>query len=216
LEELQSEIDPAGASSLVIPADVADEAQVSELFARVRRELGPVQILINNAGVGTKEPTKVESYQTAEWDRIVGVNLEGAFFCAREALRDMREQGGGTIINVVSIAGIKAAPNVLPYNVAKFGMRALGQTPLAENLVHGIKVHNICPGVTNTSIWEAKETPPSQAERQKMLQPEDIASVAEFLLALPQHVRIDELVVLPNRFPIRLWDYRLLDDSEGE
>ena len=214
LEELQSEIDPNKESSLVISADISDEKQVISLFDRVRHELGLVQILINNAGVGTMGPTGVESYETSELDRILNINLKGAFFCARDALRSMREKGFGTIINIVSIAGIKAAPNVLPYNVSKFGMRALGQTLLAENLKHGIKIHNICPGVTNTSIWDAKEIPLSEAEREKMLKPEDIASVAEFLLTLPKNVRIDELVVLPNSFPVKLWDYELLENSE--
>jgi NADP-dependent 3-hydroxy acid dehydrogenase YdfG len=214
LNEWQSELDPNKASSLVISTDISNEKQVIDLFARIRGELGPVQILINNAGVGTIAPTGVESYETAEMDRILNINLKGAFFCARETLRSMRSKKSGTIINIVSIAGIKAAPNVLPYNVSKFGMRALGQTLLAENLKHGIKVHNICPGVTNTSIWDAKEIPLSEAEREKMLKPEDIASVAEFLLTLPQNVRIDELVVLPNRFPVKLWDFELLENSE--
>jgi len=214
LEELQSEIDPNKESSLVIGADISDEKQVINLFDRVRHELGSVQILINNAGVSTMGPTGVESYEAAELDRILNINLKGAFFCARGALRSMREKGFGTIINIVSIAGIKAAPNVLPYSVSKFGMRALGQTLIAENLKHGIKIHNICPGVTNTSIWDAKEVPLSEAEREKMLKPEDIASVVKFLLTLPKNVRIDELVVLPNSFPVKLWDYELLENNE--
>ena len=214
LEELQSEIDPNKECSLVISTDISNEKQVIDLFDRIRKELGSVQILINNAGVGTMAPTGVESYETAELDRILDTNLKGAFFCARDAIRSMRENGFGIIINVVSIAGIKAAPNVLPYNLSKFGMRALGQTLLAENQKYGIKIHNICPGVTNTSIWDAKEIPLSEAEKEKMLKPEDIASVAEFLLSLPQNVRIDELVILPNSFPVKLWDFELLENSE--
>ena len=214
LEELQSELDPKKESSLVISTDISEEKQVIDLFERIRGELGSIQILINNAGVGTMGPKGVESYETAELDRILNINLKGAFFCSREALRSMRAKRSGTIINIVSIAGIKAAPNVLPYNVSKFGMRALGQTLLAENLKHGIKVHNICPGVTNTSIWDAKEIPLSEAEREKMLKPGDIALVAEFLLTLPKNVRIDELVILPNSFPVKLWDFELLENSE--
>lgn len=212
LVELQDEIDPARNNSLAVKADVSEEKQVIDLFEKVRTKLGPVQILINNAGVGTKGPTGVDSYETSEYDRIVNANLRGAFICAREAVRSMRENRSGTIINIVSIAGMKAAPNVLPYNVSKYGMRALGQTLIAENISHGIKVHNICPGVTNTSIWDAKKIPVSKADRDKMLQPENIASVTEFLLTLPHNVRIDELVVLPNEFPVKLWDYRLLEE----
>ena len=87
LKELQSEIDPNKESSLVLSTDISDEKQVIELFDRIRNELGSVQILINNAGVGTMGPTGVESYETAELDRILNINLKGAFFCARKALR---------------------------------------------------------------------------------------------------------------------------------
>jgi len=212
LLELQAAIDPEGLHTLAVPANVADEKEVAELFATVAATWGPVQLLVNNAGVGTKGPTQVGDYATEEYDRIVDVNLKGAFFCAREAVQQMRG-GRGTIINIASIAGNKAAPNVLPYNVSKFGMRALSETLLAENLMSGIKVHTISPGTTRTSIWEAKEKPIGDDIAANMLDPENVASVAEFLITLPDNVRIDEIVVLPNTFPVRLWDYKLLDPS---
>lgn len=185
---------------------------MNALFATVADKWGPVRVLVNNAGVGTKGPTTVAEYATEEYDRIVEVNLKGAFYCAREAVKQMGD-GGGAILNIASIAGNKAAPNVLPYNVSKFGMRALSETLLAENLMRGIKVHTISPGTTRTSIWEAKEKPIGKDISGNMLDPEDVASVAEFLLSMPAHMRIDEIVVLPNTFPVRLWDYKLLDPS---
>ena len=192
--------------------DIRDKDEIEKVIDSINS----LDLLINNAGVGTKRPMEVQSYNTADWDRIVNTNLKGSFFSAREALRSMQEKRLGTIINIVSITGIKAAPNVLPYSVSKFGMMALGQTLLAENLKLGIKIHNICPGTTNTSIWDKKEKPVSEAKRKKMLKPEDIASVAEFLLTLPKNVRIDEVVVLPNYFPVELWDYAILEDSDSE
>lgn len=212
LDELRADIDPDGTRTLAVAADVSDEQAVEALFARVSEVWGPARILINNAGVGTKGPTPVSEYDMAEYDRIVDINLKGAIYCAREAVRQMGESGG-TIINIASIAGNKAAPNVLPYNISKFGMRALSETLLAENLMRGIKVHTISPGVTRTSIWEAKTKPVGSDVTATMLDPEDVASVAEFLLTLPEQVRIDEIVVLPNTFPVRLWDYKLLDPS---
>jgi NAD(P)-dependent dehydrogenase (short-subunit alcohol dehydrogenase family) len=212
LHELQAAIDPEKRSTLAIVADVADEADVERVFATVAQTWGPVQLLVNNAGVGTKGPTPVGDYETSEYDRIVDVNLKGAFFCARAAVQHMRGRTG-TILNIASIAGNKAAPNVLPYNVSKFGMRALSETLLAENLMNGIKVHTISPGATRTSIWEAKAKPIGDDITSNMLNPEDVASTAEFLITLPDHVRIDEVVVLPNTFPVRLWDYKLLDPS---
>ncbi len=212
LDELQDAIDPERRSTLAVPADVASESDVNALFATVADKWGPVRVLVNNAGVGTKGPTTVAEYATEEYDRIVEVNLKGAFYCAREAVKQMGD-GGGAILNIASIAGNKAAPNVLPYNVSKFGMRALSETLLAENLMRGIKVHTISPGTTRTSIWEAKEKPIGKDISGNMLDPEDVASVAEFLLTMPAHMRIDEIVVLPNTFPVRLWDYKLLDPS---
>jgi NAD(P)-dependent dehydrogenase (short-subunit alcohol dehydrogenase family) len=170
-----------------------------------------VDVLVNNAGIPTRRPTEVADYATEDFDRILGVNLRGAFFCARAVLRGMRERRSGIIVNVGSISGIRAAPDVLPYSVAKFGIQALNETLIAENTRYGIKSHVVCPGVTDTSIWDRKEVPLPADVRARMLRPEDVAEVVAFLIRLPHHVRIDQVVLTPNVFPMKLWDYPLLD-----
>ena len=195
----------------VLPADVADEHAVEATFERAERHLGPLDILINNAGIPTRRPFEVADYPIDDFDRITGVNLRGAFLCARAALQRMRERKSGTIVNVGSISGIRAAPDVLPYSISKFGLEALSQTILAESTKYGIKTHLVAPGVTNSSIWDRKEVPLPADVRARMLEPADVADVVLFLLQLPQRVRIDRVVLTPNVFPMKLWDYPLLD-----
>jgi NAD(P)-dependent dehydrogenase (short-subunit alcohol dehydrogenase family) len=164
---------------------------------------------VNNAGVGTTGPTEVADYDLAEWDRIVNVNLRGVFLCCRAVLPSMRERRHGTIVNVASITGRQAAPLVSPYGVSKFGVVGLTQGLIAENHQYGIRVCMVNPGTTDTSIWDRKIVPIPPEVRAAMMRPEDVADVVVFLAALPERVRIDEIVVLPNQFPIRLWDYRV-------
>ena len=210
LRELADQLD-AGERVAVLPGDVADANSVDEVFSAAEGQLGPLDILVNNAGIPTRRPFEVADYPLDDYDRITGVNLRGAFLCARAALRRMRERRAGTIINIGSISGIRAAPDVLPYSISKFGMEALSQTMLAETTRHGIKTHLVAPGVTNSSIWDRKEVPLPADVRARMLEPDDVANVIMFLLQLPHRVRIDRVVLTPNVFPMKLWDYPLLD-----
>jgi 3-oxoacyl-[acyl-carrier protein] reductase len=211
LTALAAELESAGGRAVALPGDVADETAVERMFADAEAQLGPLDILINNAGIPTRRPFQVADYPIEDYDRIVGVNLRGAFLCARAALRGMRERRSGTIVNIGSISGIRAAPDVLPYSIAKFGIEALSQTILAEATQYGIKTHLVAPGVTNSSIWDRKEVPLPADVRARMLEPSDVADVVLFLLGLPQRVRIDRVVLTPNVFPMKLWDYPLLD-----
>lgn len=207
VEELQAPDDRVA----VLPADIADEHAVEATFERAERQLGALAILVNNAGIPTRRPFEVADYPIEDFDRITGVNLRGAFLCARAALQRMRERRSGTIVNIGSISGIRAAPDVLPYSISKFGMEALSQTILAEAKKYGIKTHLVAPGVTNSSIWDRKEVPLPADVRARMLEPADVADVVMFLLQLPQRVRIDRVILTPNVFPMKLWDYPLLE-----
>jgi len=211
LVELAAELDASGQRVAVLPGDVADEATVERIFDEAEGRLGPLDIFVNNAGIPTRRPFEVADYPTDDYDRIVGVNLRGAFLCARAAVRRMRERKSGTIVNIGSISGIRAAPNVLPYSIAKFGMEALSQTLLAEATKYGIKTHLVSPGVTNSSIWDRKEVPLPADVRARMLEPSDVADVVLFLVRLPHRVRIDRVILTPNVFPMKLWDYPLLE-----
>lgn len=211
LDALAAGIGDGSARTLPLEGDISDDATVERVFDEAEERLGPLDILVNNAGIPTRRPFEVADYPTADFDRILQVNLRGAFLCARSALRRMRERRAGTIVNIGSISGIRAAPDVLPYSIAKFGIEALSQTILAEATRHGIKTHLVSPGVTNSSIWDRKEVPLPADVRARMLEPGDVADVVIFLLTLPHRVRIDRVVLTPNVFPMKLWDYPLLD-----
>ena len=209
VESAAAAIVAKGGEAVAIECDVADAGQVGAAVERVRTALGPVDMLVNNAGVGTVAPYEVADYEVAEWDRIVNVNLRGAFLCCRAVLPSMRERRSGTVINVGSISGHKSAPLVAPYGVSKFGLVGLHQALIAENHRHGIRVSMVSPGTTDTTIWDKKRVPIPAEVRAAMMRPEDIADVILFLARLPDRVRIDDVVVLPNHFPVKLWDYRV-------
>ena len=198
-----------GGTALALRCDVANPQEVEETVKKAVAVVGPIDILINNAGVGTVASFEVADYEIAEWDRIVNVNLRGTFLCCRAVLPSMRERRHGTIINVVSITGRESAPLVSPYGASKFGAVGLTQALLAENFKHGIRVMMVNPGPTNTTIWDKKIVPLSKEVRDAMMHPEDVAEVVVYLASLPERVRIDEIVVLPNQFPVKLWDYRV-------
>jgi len=203
------QIRATGGEALALRCDVADPAQVETAVAETVGRFGQIDILVNNAGVGTVAPCEVADYEIAEWDRIVNVNLRGTFLCCRAVLPGMRDRRRGTVINVASITGVKSAPLVAPYGVGKFGVVGLTQALLAENHPYGIRVCMVNPGPTDTTIWDKKLTPLPADVRAAMMRPEDVARVVLFLASLPDEVRIDEIVVLPNQFPLKLWDYRV-------
>ncbi len=211
LRRLADELESTGTRALPIQADVSHEDEVDAFVARAEGELGPIDLLVNNAGIPTRRPIQAADYATDELDRILDVNFKGMFFCARAVLLRMRERRRGVLIHIGSISGERAAPDVLPYSVAKFGIEALNQTIIAENTRYGIKSHLVAPGPTNSSIWSRKEVPLPPDVIARMMEPADVAEVVAFLATLPQRVRIDRIVVTPNYFPLKLWDYPLLD-----
>lgn len=209
VEEVAALITKDGGTALALKCDVANPQEVEETFKKAVAAVGAIDILVNNAGVGTVAPYEVADYEIAEWDRIVNVNMRGTFLCCRAVLASMRERRHGTIINVVSITGRESAPLVSPYGASKFGAVGLTQALLAENFKYGIRVSMVNPGPTNTTIWDKKLVPLSKEVRDAMMHPEDVAEVVVYLASLLERVRIDEIVVLPNQFPVKLWDYRV-------
>ena len=209
VEEVAGFITKEGGTAVPLRCDVASPQEVEETFKNAAAAFGQIDILVNNAGVGTVAPFEVADYEIAEWDRIVNVNLRGTFLCCRAVLPSMRERRRGTIINIVSITGRQSAPLVSPYGASKFGAVGLTQALLTENFKYGIRVSMINPGPTNTTIWDKKIVPLSKEVREAMMHSEDVADVVVYVASLPERVRIDEIVVLPNQFPLKMWDYRV-------
>ncbi len=140
--------------ALACVGDVSQETDVKEAFETVRKTWGPVDILVNNAGILVKSP--LTDHTAADWDRVLSVNLKGAFLCSREAFRHMkRSKKGGTIINVSSLSGIRGVekfPGMTSYIASKHGLIGLTEGLAVEGKPFGIRVNAIAPGAVNTRM----------------------------------------------------------------
>jgi NADP-dependent 3-hydroxy acid dehydrogenase YdfG len=179
-------------------ADVSDPKQVEVLARRVVERLGDIDILVNNAGTNIKERT-IRQLTPANWQLLIRSNLDGAFYCIHAVLPRMLERRDGLIINVCSVAGKRAGPlGGAAYAASKFGMSALGICLAAEEKDSGVRVSNIYPGEVDTPILEVRPTAVTAEQRQRILQPEDVAEAVLFVAALPPRVSVPELVIKPT------------------
>lgn len=183
---------------LPLACDVTDIDQVRQMVAKVHKQLGPIDVLVNNAGTNIKERTFRE-LTPENWDKLVRTNLDGAFYCIHAVFADMLERKDGLIINVVSVAGKRASPlGGVGYAAAKFGMAALGIGLAAEEKDSGVRVSNIYPGEVDTPILEFRPSPITEDHRARILKPEDVARAVLYVAQQPPHISIPELVIKPT------------------
>lgn len=153
LEANARAIEAAGGRALAQPSDVSDERSVEQLFARTVAAFGRVDIVVNSAGAIANVP--FPEMEAATWDRVIGVNLRGTFLCCRAAFRQMIPQGGGVIINLSSLSGVKGVekfPGLSAYNSSKFGVAGLTEILAVEGRSHGIRVLAVSPGAVDTEM----------------------------------------------------------------
>jgi NAD(P)-dependent dehydrogenase (short-subunit alcohol dehydrogenase family) len=181
------EVQQAGGKVGAVIADVSSADQVSAAFEEVRKLTGSLHILVNAAGIYVfKNATTLEE---ADWDRCLGVDLKGAWLCAKHALPMIIGSGGGSIINIASTHALRAQGNAFPYGVAKGGLLSLTQSLAVDFGRDGIRVNSICPGLVMTpltrSYFENSKVSPDQLTSLQPLpveiHPEDVANAALFL-----------------------------------
>ena len=151
LDALRSAAEPLpGGPHAAVVIDVADAASVHAAFAQARQALGPVAILVNNAGQADSAPFTKTTLE--QWQRMLAVNLTGTFLCTQAALPDMLGAGFGRIVNIASTAGMKGYAYVCAYTAAKHGVIGLTRSLALEVATKGITVNAVCPGYTETDI----------------------------------------------------------------
>jgi len=187
LNETAEALKQSAADVLAVPADVTDERQVQEVFRQAMDRFGRLDILVNNAGTfagyGPIDAVTVES-----WDKIIAVNLRGPFLCTREAFRIMKQQRGGRIINIGSIASQRVRPHSAAYSATKHGLWGLTQVTALEGRDHGISCGVLNPG----NVMVEKRA----GESEPMMSVGDIAQAAVAMAELPPHVNMLEATVL--------------------
>lgn len=144
------EITAAGGKATLLAFDISDTAATSGAFEQVKSELGAIDVLVNNAGVARDNLIPLMSDE--DFDQVVDVNLRGAFICTRAAVKPMIARGGGSIINIASVAGLRASPGQASYSAAKGGLLALTRTLAAELAPRGIRVNAVVPGYLSTGM----------------------------------------------------------------
>jgi NADP-dependent 3-hydroxy acid dehydrogenase YdfG len=178
--------------------DVANPDQVRALVQNAVGQFGRIDILVNSAGTNIKNRTFRE-LTIETWQQLLRTNLDGAFYCIQAVLPAMRERKDGLIININSVAGLRASPlGGVAYAASKFGMTALGLGLAAEEKDNGIRVTNIYPGEVDTPILEFRPEPITEEHRGRILKPEDVAGAVLFAASQPPHVSIPELIIKPT------------------
>ena len=203
IDALAERIRGEGGKALAFEVDVADETQARGFVEQANGELGGLDVLVNNAGVMLLGP--VEGADTADWRRMVDVNLLGLLYCTHAALPLMREGGGGHVVNVSSVAGRHARAGAAVYNLTKFGVTAFSEALRQEALHSQIRVTCVEPGFVETELQGHNKNPVVQQGVEKMreqigdvLTADDIAAAILYAVAQPPHVSINEVLVRPT------------------
>ena len=183
-----AEVQAAGTNAIAVEVDVADQSSVESALARVRSELGPVELLVTSAGIESFDPVLDISAET--WDRIIAVNLTGTFTCVQAAVPDMLAAGWGRIVTISSSSAQSGAPNMAHYAASKGGVIALTKALAVELSRSGITANTIPPSLVDTPMVheaEARGDFPGVAVIGPMVPvgragtPADIAAACSFL-----------------------------------
>ena len=178
-------------------ADVSNSETVRSLFESIDAELGGLDILVNNAGSGVFRPAAELSIE--DWDRIIGTNLSGVFYCTREALSRFRKRNGGWIVNISSLAGKNPMAGGAAYNASKFGLNGMSEAVMLDHRQDNVKVSYIMPGSVDTEFGG-----PTQNEKSDWkIAPEDIAEIVMDILRKPSRTLVSRIEVRPAKPPRR-------------
>jgi 3-oxoacyl-[acyl-carrier protein] reductase len=179
-----AKISAEGARAIAVHVDVTAEESVGEAFGEVEREIGPVRVLVNNAGF-IKDGLAVR-YSAQNWDATMDTNLRGAFLCAKRALPAMLKARWGRIVNVASAAALRGNPGQAAYSASKAGLVGMTKSLAREVATRGITVNAVCPGFVETRMTEAgggdmRQRYVDMTPAGRLGTPEEVAAVIAFV-----------------------------------
>ncbi|NLV73634.1 MAG: SDR family oxidoreductase [Chloroflexi bacterium] len=184
LIQVRDEIVAAGGQAVVLPADLAQEDEIQRVFGSLQR----LDILVNCAGIGVFGP--LAEATSADWDRVMTINVRTPFLCCREALRLMVPQHSGTIINIASVVAVKGYVNQGIYSASKHALLGMTKVLAQEVLPAGVRVQIVCPGGVDTGM--ASQARPD-LDRSGLIRPEEVAEVVLMLAAQRGNAVIDQV-----------------------
>jgi len=190
LERVAAGIRQAGGIAVPVVTDLADDDSLASLLARTRAELGPVDLLVNNAGFAVWKP--LEATSIAEWDHTFAVNVRAAAYLCAAVLPGMQERRFGRMINIGSEAGVAIVPGLAAYCISKHALGALTEVIQDANHDNGIKAWVICPGFVDTEMGEVVPG----ANRDHYLHVDEVVDVARYLIRLGDNVKLGPQILL--------------------
>jgi NAD(P)-dependent dehydrogenase (short-subunit alcohol dehydrogenase family) len=194
LQAVVGEIERDGRKAIAVPADVSLASDISAAVRKTEQELGPIEILINNAGIGYFVP--VQEGTEEMWDAVLDTNLKSVFLLSKAVAPGMIERRSGHIINISSMAGKSAFAGGSIYCASKWGLLGLTQCMAEDLRTHGIRVSAVCPGSVNTEF-----SPHTGKDPRKMLQPADVAHAVQTIVTQEPQSFISEISLRPAQKP---------------
>ena len=197
LKQLQSEMSGEGKTVEIYPADASKPAEMEKLVEETRRRLGPIDLLVYSTGTNTPDRS-MKRLTPAIWDKLISVNLSGAYYVAQAVLPGMRERSAGHLIFISSISGMVPDVSGAAYQASKRGMLGLAGAIRVEEKEHGIRTCVICPGLVDTEILALRPTKTPAEMVAKALQAEDVAQAVMAVAQLPPRATVPEMQLLPT------------------
>ncbi len=153
MQNVADEIVTNFGKALPISADVSDYEDVEHLITHTVAVYGKLDVLVNNAGIGPNY-LKTHESRLKDWDKVIAVNQTGVYYCMKVALNQFIEQGYGNIVNIASLAGLKASPNNISYSASKFAVVGMTKSAALEYASKNIRINAICPGYTESALLD--------------------------------------------------------------
>ena len=197
LKQLQSEMSGEGKTVEIYPADASKPAEMEKLAQETRQRLGEIDLVVYSTGTNTPDRS-MKRLTPAIWDKLISVNLNGAYYVTQAVLPGMRERGAGHLIFISSISGMVPDVSGAAYQASKRGMLGLAAAIRVEEKEHGIRTCVICPGLVDTEILALRPTKTPAEMVAKALQAEDVAQAVMAVAQLPPRATVPEMQLLPT------------------